>query len=147
MKRTRFTAAFVSTTIGILAASHAIAEEPLCYRTTAMGQVIDLTSLCTDDPAASTPIAVSNLSIDVPDEEFLSSRVKATITNRTREPIQVKTVMLQISRENTAIVKVPLEVDQTLNPGQSIAASGIFNKADLRGQDPKELSVSFQGLQ
>ncbi len=147
MKPTQFTAAFVSTTIALLSAAQAIAEEPLCYRTTATGQIIDLSALCTDDRADDRPIVVSNLSLDVPDEEFLSSRVKATITNRSREPIQVKTVMLQISRENTAIVKVPLEVDQTLNPGQSIAASGIFNKADLRGQDPKELSVSFQGLQ
>jgi hypothetical protein len=147
MKCTPFTAACLSTAIGILSAAQAIAEEPLCYRTTATGQIIDLSALCTDDPAASEPIAVSNLSLDVPDEEFLSSRVKATITNRSRAPVQVKTVMLQISRASTVIVKVPLEVDQTLNPGQSIAASGIFNKADLRGQDPKELSVSFQGLQ
>ncbi|HEY9906506.1 MAG TPA: hypothetical protein V6D18_02715 [Thermosynechococcaceae cyanobacterium] len=131
----------------MLTASQAIAQEPFCYRTTATGQTIDLTSVCSEGRTDLSPIAVSNLSIDVPDEEFLSSRVKATITNRSREPVQVKTVMLQISRANTAIMKIPLAVDRVLNPGQSIAASDIFNKADLQGQDPKELSVSFQGLQ
>ncbi|XHX78124.1 MAG: hypothetical protein RBJ76_27460 [Stenomitos frigidus ULC029] len=147
MQQTYFQAAFVATTISLLTASQAIAQEPLCYRTTATGQMIDLTSICTRNRTNLTSIAVSNLSLDVADEEFLSSRVKATITNRSQEPIQVNTVMLQISRANTAIAQIPLEVDQTLKPGQSIAASGIFDKADLRGQNPKELSVNFQGLQ
>ena len=147
MKQTYFQAAFVATTISLLVAPHAIAQDPLCYRTTATGQIVDLTALCTRGPTDLNQIAVSNLSLDVPDEEFLSSKVKATITNNSRKPIQVSTVILQISRANTAIVKIPLDVDQTLKPGQSIAASGIFDKADLQGQNPKELSVNFQGLQ
>ena len=147
MKQTYFQAAFVATTISLLVAPHAIAQDPLCYRTTATGQIVDLTALCTRGPTDLNQIAVSNLSLDVPDEEFLSSKVKATITNNSRKPIQVSTVILQVSRANTAIVKIPLDVDQTLKPGQSIAASGIFDKADLQGQNPKELSVNFQGLQ
>ena len=147
MKQTQFQAAFVLTAIGVLTASHAIAGEPLCYRTTMTGQIIDLTSVCTEGRADSTPIAVSNLSFDVPDEEFLSSRVKATVTNRSSAPIEVKSVTLQISRESTAIAKVPLVVNQVINPGQSIVASGIFDKANLQGQDPKELNISFQGWQ
>jgi hypothetical protein len=147
MKQTYFQAAFVATTISLLVAPHAIAQDPLCYRTTATGQIVDLTALCTRGPTDLNQIAVSNLSLDVPDEEFLSSKVKATITNNSRKPIQVSTVILQISRANTAIVKIPLDVDQILKPGQSIAASGIFDKADLQGQNPKELSVNFQGLQ
>ena len=147
MKQTYFQAAFVATTISLLAVPDAIAQEPLCYRTTTTGQMVDLTALCTRGPTDRTQIAVSNLSLDVPDEEFLSSKVKATITNNSGKPIQVSTVMLQISRANTAIVEIPLDVDQTLKPGQSIAASGIFDKADLQGQNPKELSINFQGLQ
>jgi len=147
MKQTYFQAAFVATTISLLVVPHAIAQDPLCYRTTATGQIVDLTALCTRGPTDLNQIAVSNLSLDVPDEEFLSSKVKATITNNSRKPIQVSTVILQVSRANTAIVKIPLDVDQTLKPGQSIAASGIFDKADLQGQNPKELSVNFQGLQ
>ena len=147
MKQIYFQAAFVATTISLLAAPHAIAQDPLCYRITTTGQIVDLTALCTRGPTDLTQIAVSNLSLDVPDEEFLSSKVKATITNNSGKPIQVSTVMLQVSRADTAIVKIPLEVDQTLKPGQSIAASGIFDKADLQGQNPKELSINFQGVQ
>ncbi len=147
MKQTYFQAAFMATTISLLTAPHAIAQDPLCYRTTTTGQIVDLTALCTRVPTDLTQIAVSNLSLDVPEEEFLSSKVKATITNNSGKPIQVSTVMLQVSRADTAIVKIPLEVDQTLKPGQSIAASGIFDKADLQGQNPKELSINFQGLQ
>ncbi|WP_190510398.1 hypothetical protein [Leptolyngbya sp. FACHB-321] len=147
MKQTYFQAAFVATTISLLAVPHALAQDPLCYRTTATGQIVDLTALCTRGPTEPNQIAVSNLSLDVPEEEFLSSKVKATITNNSGKPIQVSTVMLQVSRADTAIVTIPLDVDRTLKPGQSIVASGLFDKAALQGQNPQELSIKFQGLQ
>lgn len=145
MKQTQLKVAGASAIISLLTAFAAIAQEPICYQETATGQIIDLTALCTKNETEA--IAVSNLSLEVPDEEFLSARVKATVTNRSGKPIQVEAVIVQISHTGRAIAKVPLSINQTLNPGQSILASGLFSKDELQRQDPKELKVSFQGWQ
>jgi hypothetical protein len=133
-------------TIAVLAVPAAIAQSPLCYQVTKTGQIIDLSYLCVKKDTKLEPIAVTNLSLDIPDEEYLSSKVKAMLTNRSNKPVQVGVVMLQISRYSTPVATVPLFVNQVLRPGQTIAASGLFEKADLNGQDPKELSVSLQSV-
>ncbi|NJP11374.1 MAG: hypothetical protein HC866_19415 [Leptolyngbyaceae cyanobacterium RU_5_1] len=129
-----------------IATPAAIAQSPTCYRVTSTGQTVDLTALCKNERTKLEPIVATNLSLDVPEEEFLSSKVKATLTNRSDRPVQVGVVMLQISRSSTPVTTVPLFVNQVLSPGQSISASGIIDKADLRGEDPKQLSVSLQSL-
>jgi hypothetical protein len=139
-------AMLTATTIALITTPVAIAQDPICYTVTSTGQMIDLTSVCTTGSNANlTPIVVSNLSLSVPEEEFLSSKIKATVTNRSNKPVKVSEVRLQINRANTLLTTVPIVVNQTLSPGQSIPATEIFDKAVLQGQDPNGLSVSFQG--
>jgi len=136
----------LSAMIALLPAPAAIAQTPVCYQVTSKGSTVDLSSLCTNKRAQPQPILISDLSLDVPDEEFLSSRVKAKLTNRSQQPVQVSVVMLQINRLGRPVTTVPLFVNQVLSPGQSIVTNSIFDKASLNGQDPKELSVSVQSL-
>ncbi len=134
-----------SIAMSLVTASSAIAQSPLCYQVTSKGRTVDLSSLC-NPRTKQSPIAVTDLSLEVPDEEFLSSRVKAKLTNRSDRPVQVGVVMLQISSSSTPISAVPLFVNQVLSPGQTISTSSIFDKADLRGQDAKELIVTVQSV-
>ncbi len=127
--------------------SAAIAQDSLCYMVSPTQQTINLTSLCNlENMAELAPIVVTNLSLDVPDQAFLSSRVKATVTNRSSHPIQVEVVRLQINHANMPITIVPIFMNQTLSPGQSVLASGLFDKAELQ-QQTSELSISFQNWQ
>ncbi len=125
----------------------AIAQDSLCYMVSSNSQTINLTSLCNlENMAELAPIVVTNLSLEVPDQEFLSSKVKATVTNRSSSPIQVEVVRLQINHANMPVAIVPIFVNQTLSPGQSVVASELFDKAELR-QQTSGLSVSFQNWQ
>jgi hypothetical protein len=133
---------FVSTTF-IAFAPPAISQDFLCYRVTPGGQVINLTSLCTGSAIKFDPITVSNLSLDVLNQE-LSSKVKATITNRSQKQVRVEVVWLDINQGNVPISTVPIYVNQTLKPGQSIPATGLFDGTDLLPQNPNQLTVSFQ---
>lgn len=140
--------------IGVLAASSAVSSEvgnlpiadTLCYRVTSTGQTIDLTSMCKAQQTDAA-IVVTNLNLEVAEEVFASSKVKATITNRSSQPVQVAVVRLQINRFDAAIATVPIFMNRTLNPGQSVLASGLFDKSELQGQDPTELNLSFQDWQ
>lgn len=124
-----------------------IAQDSLCYMVSSTNQTTNLTSLCNlANMAELAPIVVTNLSVEVPDQEFLSSKVKATVTNRSSSPIQVEVVRLQINHANMPVAIVPIFMNQTLNPGQSVVASELFDKAELR-QQTSGLSVSFQNWQ
>ncbi len=125
----------------------AIAQDSLCYMVSSTHQTINLTSLCNlANMAELAPIVVTNLSLEVQDQEFLSSKVKAIVTNRSSRPIQVEVVRLQINHANMPVAIVPIFMNQTLNPGQSVLASGLFDKAELQ-QQTSGLSVSFQDWQ
>lgn len=125
----------------------ALANDPLCYMVSSTNQTINLTSLCNlENKAELAPIVVTNLRLEVPDQAFLSSRVRATVTNRSSRPVQVEVVRLQINHADTPITIVPIFMDRTLNPGQSVIASGLFDKAELQ-QQTSGLSVSFQNWQ
>lgn len=125
----------------------ATANDPLCYMVSPTNQTINLTSLCNlENKAELAPIVVTNLRLEVPDQAFLSSRVRATITNRSSRPVQVEVVRLQINHADTPIAIVPIFMDRTLNPGQSVIASGLFDKAELQ-QQTSGLSISFQNWQ
>ncbi len=145
---------FASTAIVLLVAPNAAssprstsAQDSLCYMVTTH-QTVDLTALCNlENMAELSPIVVTNLSLDVPDQEFLSSKVKATITNRSSRPIQIEMVQLQINRADIPIAIVPIFMNETLKPGQSVLASGLFDKAELRDQEPSGLNVRFQNWQ
>ena len=122
-------------------------QDPLCYMVSSTSQTINLTSLCNlENKAELAPIVVTNLRLEVPDQAFLSSRVRATITNRSSRPVQVEVVRLQINHADTPITIVPIFMDRTLNPGQSVIASGLFDKAELQ-QQTSGLSISFQNWQ
>ncbi len=143
-----------STAIVLLVAPSAVSaprstseQDSLCYMVTTH-QTVDLTALCNlENLAELSPIVVTNLSLDVPNQEFLSSKVKATITNRSSRPIQVEVVQLQISRADVPIAIVPIFMNKTLEPGQTVLASGLFDKAKLQNQEPSGLSVRFQTWQ
>ncbi len=145
---------FTSTAIVLLVAPNAVSsprstftQDSLCYMITTH-QTVDLTALCNlDNVAELSPIVVTNLSLDVPNQEFLSSKVKATITNRSSRPIQIEMIQLQINRADIPIAIVPIFMNETLKPGQSVLASGLFDKAELRDQDPSGLTVRFQNWQ
>lgn len=124
-----------------------ITQDSPCYMVSSTQQTINLTALCNlENRAELAPIVVTNLSLEVPDQAFLSSRVKATVTNRSSSPVQVEVVRLQINHANTPITIVPIFMNQILNPGQSILASGLFDQAELQ-QQTSELSISFQNWQ
>lgn len=141
-----------STAIVLLIAPNAVSsprstKDSLCYMVTTH-QTVDLTALCNlENTAELSPIVVTNLSLEVPKQEFLSSKVKATITNRSSRPIQVEMVELQINRADLPIAIVPIFMNETLNPGQTVLASGLFEKAELQDQDPSGLSVRFRSWQ
>ncbi len=141
-----------STAIVLLIAPNAVSsprstKDSLCYMVTTH-QTVDLTALCNlENTAELSPIVVTNLSLEVPKQEFLSSKVKATITNRSSRPIQVEMVELQINRADLPIAIVPIFMNETLNPGQTILASGLLEKAELQDQDPSGLSVRFRSWQ
>ena len=143
-----------STAIVLLVAPNAVsaprstsAPDLLCYMVTTH-QTVDLTALCNlENMAELSPIVVTNLSLDVPNQEFLSSKVKATITNRSSRPIQIEMIQLQINRADVPIAIVPIFMNETLKPGQSVLASGLFDKAELRDQEPGGLNVRFQNWQ
>jgi hypothetical protein len=143
-----------STAIVLLVAPNAVssprstsAQDALCYMVTTH-ETVDLTALCNlENMAELSPIVVTDLSLDVPNQEFLSSKVKATITNRSSRSIQIEMVQLQISRADIPIAIVPIFMNETLKPGQSVLASGLFDKAELRDQEPSGLSVRFQNWQ
>ena len=127
--------------------SATIAQDSLCYMVSSTQQTTNLTSLCNlENMAERAPIVVTNLSLDVPDQAFLSSRVKATVTNRSSRPIQVEVVRLQINQADVPITIVPIFMNQTLSPGQSVLASGLFDRAELQ-QQTSGLSISFQNWQ
>ena len=128
--------------------SSAIAQDSLCFMVSSTHQITNLTPLCNlENGAELAPIVVSNLRLDVPDQAFLSSSVKATVTNRSSRPIQVEVVRLQVNRADERVTIVPIFMNQTLNPGESVPASGLFDKAELREQNPSGLSLSFQNWQ
>lgn len=141
-----------STAIVLLIAPNAVSsprstKDSLCYMVTTH-QTVDLTALCNlENTAELSPIVVTNLSLEVPKQEFLSSKVKATITNRSSRPIQVEMVELQINRADLPIAIVPIFMNETLNPGQTVLASGLFEKAELQDQDPSGLSVRLRSWQ
>jgi hypothetical protein len=111
-------------------------------------QAVNLTALCNlENGATRAAISVTNLSLEVPKQEFLSSKVKATITNRSSRPIQIEVVQLQISQAEIPIAIVPIFVNETLKPGQSVLVSELFDKTELQGQEPGGLSVRFQSWQ
>lgn len=148
--------ALASTAIALLVAPNAISSQPrpnsaqdsLCYMVPSNKQAVNLTALCNLEGGTKlAPIIVTNLSLEVPNQEFLSSKVKATVTNRSSRPIQVEVVQLQISRAEIPIAIVPIFVNETLKPGQSILVSELFDKAELQGQETGGLSVHFQNWQ
>ncbi|MGL5082396.1 MAG: hypothetical protein ACRC8A_13005 [Microcoleaceae cyanobacterium] len=138
----------VSIALGGFAAPGAIAQDPFCYRATPEGQIVDLTSLCNAGRiTGAASITATNLKLEVAEEEFLSSRVKATVINRSDEPVEVAVVQLRITRSNKPLTTISIPLNRVLEPKQSVPVSEIFDKADLQGQDPEGLSVSFQGWQ
>ncbi|MGV0023868.1 hypothetical protein [Phormidesmis priestleyi] len=150
------TKVLASTAIALLIAPNAASSQPhstsaqdsLCYMVASNNQTVNLTALCNlENRAELAPIVVTNLSLEVPKQEFLSSKVKATVTNRSSRPIQIEVVQLQISRAEMPIAIVPIFMNETLKPGQSVFVSELFDKAELQGQEPGGLSVRFQNWQ
>ena len=133
----------------VLAAPQTLSQEKtICYMITSAGQLIDLTRMCEIGHSGELdPIVVTNQSLEVPNERYLSSRVRATITNRSNKPVKLAVVQFQINNSGTPLATVPIFVNQTLRPGQSVPASGLFDKDDLNGVDANRLSVSFQSWQ
>lgn len=130
-----------------IAAPKVIAEVPLCYMLTPTGKVVNLNSICgVDNIVAPASITATNLSLNLPDAEYnFSPRIEATITNHSRKSVRVAVVQLQIKSSSTILTTVPIFMNETLAPGQSVPASGLFNQSELKGIDSSKLSVSFQG--
>ncbi|NJK39483.1 MAG: hypothetical protein HC835_11140 [Oscillatoriales cyanobacterium RM2_1_1] len=141
----------IATIVGVgfsLGVGAAIAQIPFCYRTTSQGETVDLTNLCSASQiTGAAAIAATNLKLEIADEEFLSSRIKATVTNRSEEPVAVSMVWFRIKHAGKPLTTVSVAMNRTLSPGQSVPVSEIFDKGDLQGQDPASLDVSFQGWQ
>jgi hypothetical protein len=133
-----------------LGSTIAIAETqiPICYQVTSVGQVINLTAICTpNNRIDTTAIIATDLSLEVPNEDFLSAKVKSKITNRSSKSITVDSIQIQINQAQISIAVIPILINRTIKSGESISVAELFDSSDLKGYKASDLSLQFQGWQ
>jgi hypothetical protein len=137
----------INSFLGIMVAS-AETQIPICYQVTSVGQTINLTALCTPnnriDPTA---IIATDLSLEVPEQDFLSAKVKSKITNRSSKSVTVDNIQIQINQAQNPIIVIPIFINKTLKSRESISVAELFDSSDLKGHKVSDLSLKFKGWQ
>lgn len=100
-----------------------ISLEPLCER----GRIDDAIKAIERNQ---NPLIATGLRVQSTDNPYLV-RVTGKITNRSSRPIKIGIPDLQIGKGNTILYTKPVIINQTLQPGQSVAINESIVKSSL----------------
>jgi hypothetical protein len=131
----------------------AAAQDEICYMEWE-GQLVDLSSLCTNAPVeiTSAPVAAklgfSNIQIS-PTSDGNSLEVSGVVINESNQVSSVSAVRFNVIGQDGRILAsdtAPVEVGAGLEPGQQLGFSKLINKSILGGNpNTANLRVEISG--
>lgn len=123
----------------------AIAQEyPGCFLITQSGTLVKLNNLCsTVKDQQVEPLEFSGLEFQPPILGLKAGEIRGSVTNRSNQVVPLKIIHIQLVANNQVITStnIPVETDNGLQPGASLAFDTVIASRQIGGVPEDEVKV------